>query len=117
MKKLICECREEEGLGEKGPIRYILEILKKEMKYTTDMLRYDSCYEVTTRNDSYRLHTLHFTPERWKSFGFVPIIIDKIKITPKEETMLHEQAQGFTNGLRFAQDILQKVLIEGGLSR
>jgi len=55
---------------------------------------------------------LRFTPERWRSFGVLPEVISRWKITEKEARPLFQKAEGFTEGIRFAQAMLGAILVQ-----
>lgn len=85
---------------------YIVEIPIKQMAYVGDMLRYDDCYEIrlidNEGNPFWRACLLRFTPERWRSFGFVPTPY-VMTIGKRSFESLLDKAIGFTAGVRFAQ--------------
>lgn len=92
---------------------YILEVPKKQMPLVADMLRYDDCFEVDETEDTYKVHCCNFTRDRWVSFGFVPKVLLSWKVTAKDENELLNRAIGFTEGVRFAQKLLNGYLIQG----
>lgn len=86
---------------------YLVKIPDEQLQYVGDMLRYDDCYQclqfVDAQGNTYwEARLLRWTPERWKSFGFVPMPLES-KIPQKEWNDKLQVAAGFTNGVRFAQ--------------
>ena len=86
--------------------RYIVRVPKKQMESVGDMLRYDDCFQVGVDAEEYVCSLLSFTPERWRSFGFVPVNVVSYSLSTSEERRLSEKAAGFTEGVRFAQKLL-----------
>lgn len=99
--------------------RYILEVDKKKLRYVTDMLRYDNCFRVDRGNDdTLFVHTLNFTPERWRSFGYVPNVKLESGVLASQYRQYIYEAVGFTEGLRFAYAMMKEIgeiipLVEG----
>ena len=85
---------------------YVMKVPRKQMQAIGDMLRYDDAYKVEEDGEDYRIETLRFTPDRWKSYGYVPKATERT-IPMKEWDRLMEQAFGFTRGVRFAQAYLK----------
>lgn len=85
------------------------------MVYVADMLRFDSAFQVEKDGENFKIYSLHFTEARWKSFNFVPEEVSNIKITAKEEREFQLKADGFREGIRFAQHVLNGRLIEGSI--
>ena len=99
--------------------RYILEVPKKRMSYATDMLRFDSAFQIEDKGDNYRIYCINYTLERWKSFGVIPTVISSLSMTASEESIFYYKASGFIAGIRFAQNILSECpgqpLVEGSI--
>ena len=104
---------------------YCITIPASILKNATDMLRYDSAFELTVHpaTDAPELtpttilknatevdiKCLNFTSGRWHSFG---VNIEQyqhitLKVTQKYFNELCERAVGFTKGIRFFQKWLQ----------
>jgi len=94
---------------------YFLDISPKELKYSTDMLRFDSCYQVDLSRDGtrFRLYCAAYTPARWASFGAKPSLVRVDKVTAKERAEKFMASSGFVQGLRFAQHFHGDRLVEG----
>jgi hypothetical protein len=91
---------------------YVLEVPKEKMATCADMLRYDSCFEVEETPTSYKVHTVQYTVERWRSFGYVPEVLISWKMPAKQDKENTLKAIGFTEGVRFAQKVLGGYLIQ-----
>ena len=95
-------------------MEYIVKVPKEKMQLVSDMLRYDGCFRVVEETgDIYRCGLLHFTQDRWASFGFVPSLVHTLKMTARFDHEHSLRAMGFTAGIRFAQKLLGQRLIEG----
>ena len=84
---------------------YTMKVPKNQIWSCSDMLRYDDAYQAREDGENYQVETLRFTPDRWASFGYIPDATE-MTIPLKEWGRLIEQAQGFTSGIRFAQQYL-----------
>ena len=82
---------------------YIIRIPKKQMSHVGDMLRYDGCYGITERDEVWEVELTGFTPERWKSFGWVPKDITSLNVRQSEWYKFADRHLGFMVGVRFAQ--------------
>jgi hypothetical protein len=89
---------------------FVLEIPANQLKHSTDMLRYDSCYEVRASKDRelFHLFCASFTPARWASFNASPRIIRTDRVSAKERGEKLMAASGFVWGLRFAQQFMSE---------
>ncbi len=96
---------------------YTLVISKKKLVLATDMLRFDSCFEVKVSGEDYVLKTLQFTPRRWESFSTRPAMSQVETITAKQWIDYQVMAGGFLKGLRFAQDMINTEYWEAYRSR
>ena len=76
------------------------------------MLRYDGAYRTQKIADGYRIEMVGFTPARWESFGVTPKHFE-FSVLAKEYYQYSAQATGFTEGIRFAQELLDATLIQG----
>lgn len=96
---------------------YILDITAKQLKYATDMLRFDSCYQAEVSKDGslFHLYCASYTPARWASFSANPSLVRTDKVTVREWTEKHIAATGFLWGLRFAQHFHGDRLVEGNI--
>lgn len=98
---------------------YIMEISAETLKHSTDMLRFDSCYQVEVSKDGnmFRLYCVGYTPARWASFSAKPTLILTQKVSLKERTEKYLAASGFLQGLRFAQYFSNISLVEGNIGK
>ena len=93
--------------------KYILVLDRERLRDTADMLRYDSAFKVDFADREVKIHCLRFTQDRWRTFATVPTIVYEVPITAKQERELLQEAKGFTEGLRVAQQLLGERLVEG----
>ena len=96
---------------------YVLEISAETLKHSTDMLRFDSCYQVECSKDGalFRLYCAAYTPARWSSFSANPTLVRTDRVSVKEQTEKYMAASGFLQGLRFAQHFHGDRLVEGNI--
>ncbi len=96
---------------------YIMEISAENLKHSTDMLRFDSCYQIECSKDGtlFRLYCVAFTPARWASFNAQPTLVRIDRVSAKERTEKYMAASGFLQGLRFTQHFHGDRLVEGNI--
>jgi hypothetical protein len=92
---------------------YVVKVPDDKIEWVADMLRYDSCFDVERTKDGWRCSLLSFTKARWASFGFVPELVYAGSVPPDLEKEAYEKAASFIKGVRFAQQVLGKPLVEG----
>lgn len=89
---------------------HFIEVEQRDLLKATDMLRYDSCYNVQrVGHTTYRLSCMQFTPARWRSFNAVAVETGTVNVTNKVGTELYIQAAGLTTGLRLAQHFVAEL--------
>lgn len=91
---------------------YIVDLSKAQLRHSSDMLRYDNAYRTERTEAGYRIYLASFTPARWHSFGFTPEAIS-LPCLSKDYNEAVQRSIGFTEGVRFAQEMLDAVLIQG----
>ncbi|GAJ05310.1 unnamed protein product [marine sediment metagenome] len=96
---------------------YVMEISAQNLKYSTDMLRFDGCYQVESSKDGtlFRLYCVGYTPARWASFNAKPTLVRTDRVSAKERSEKCVAASGFVQGLRFAQHSHGDRLVEGNI--
>ena len=96
---------------------YVLEISEQNLKHSTDMLRFDGCYQAESSKDGalFRLYCVGYTPARWASFNAKPTLVRTDKVSAKEHAEKRVAASGFIQGLRFAQHFHGDRLVEGNI--
>lgn len=90
----------------------------RRLTLSSDMLRYDSCFHARKEPDgkSIYLYLLSFTPERWKSFLYIPKIHSQYDINNKTYTDYLQQSDAFINALDLTAIIKDFLPTERGLS-
>lgn len=90
---------------------YVVELPREKLEYCSDMLRYDNAYRTEKTQEGYRIYMTNFTPSRWKSFGVLPNAYT-LTMYSKEYNEAVQRGVGFTEGVRFAQEMLNSTLIQ-----
>ena len=91
---------------------FIVKVPDSRFEWVTDMLRYDGCFDYERVEGGWKFSLLNFTKARWESFGYVPESVVEIHSSAAERRQNESNAIGFTRGVRFAQLVFGKTLVE-----